>query len=243
MVASSNYPNLSRPPLREALIDIRLSEPCVPSFVEKLSAQEFGGFLRVRDVKLGGFRFEVLEDKPAQAMVTSEEVLGGRFENADKTQVVLARRDGMTFSILKNYKNWEHTRNTAHRFWRLFLDLSGPVQVGRVALRYINVIEVPQGADFDHYLTAVPRIPKELPQLMGNFFQRIEVPFAEHSAVAIVTQAIETPTTVVLDIDVVSQDKMDGASPAIWDKFDALRLIKNSVFFSSLTPRTVESYR
>jgi len=242
-VISADYPNLSRPPLREALIDIRLTETLAPSFIDKLRIRDFGGFTRIRDVKLGGFKFEVAQDKPPQATVTSDVVLGARFESEDKSQVVLARRDGMTFSIVSKYRNWEHIRSTAHEFWRLFLDLTGPVEVGRLAVRYINVIDVPLGEDFDNYLTASPRVPAGLPQLMGNFFQRVEVPFAEQNATAIVTQALEPPTTVVLDIDVINQDGMDGASPGIWDKLDTLRNLKNRIFFSSVTTRAVDFYR
>ncbi len=242
-VASGEYPNLSRPPLREAVIDIRLSSLLPPAFAAKLQMKSFGGFSRMRDVKVGGFQFQVPEDKPAQAKVTSEEVLGGRFESADQSQVVLARRDGITFSVLKNYRDWEHIRDDGRELWRRFLELSGPVQVGRVALRYINVIDIPQGEDFDHYLTAAPQIPEGLPQLLGNFFQRVEVPFSDQNAISVIIQTFEPPAAVVLDIDVINQDQMDGAGSEVWDKLEALRFIKNRIFFSSITARTVESYR
>ena len=242
-VTSGEYPNLSRPPLREAVIDIRLSSPLPPDFAEKLRMKNFGAFSRIGDVKVGGFQFQVPEDKPAQAKVTSEQVLGGRFENTDQSQVVLARRDGMTFSVLKNYRDWEHIRDDGRELWRRFLDLSGPAQVGRVALRYINVIDIPQGEDFDNYLTAAPQVPNGLPQLLGNFFQRIEVPFSDQNAIAVITQTLEPPAAVVLDIDVINQDQMDAASSDVWDKLEVLRVIKNRIFFSSVTARTVESYR
>lgn len=240
---SHDYPHLSRPPLREALIDIRLAERLSPDFLSHLKTDKFGEFSAVGTVKLGGFKFQPDRDKPALATVTSEEVLGTRFENADKSQVVGARLDGLSFSILRGYRNWEHISGLARGFWERFLDLSGPVQVGRLAVRYINVIEVPQGDDFDNYMTAAPRIPPGIPQLLSNFFERITVPFVGARAEAIITQALEGPTSVVVDIDVINQDKIDGNSPGLWDKLGELRIIKNQIFFSSVTTKTVELYR
>lgn len=246
-VAHDEYPRLSRPPLREALVDIRLSESLPLSFVDTLRAQSPTGFVRVGDLKFGGFKLEVQSDRPPLLTSTPEEILGVRFDNADKSQALLLRRDGMTLSVLKNYESWQLLRDRAREFWRVFRDLSGPVVIGRLAVRYINVIDVPLGRDFDDYLTAVPRIPPKLPQLLTGFLQRVVVPFKDDAASAIITQAlepaVETTVPTVLDIDVSSMGSMDGASAEIWDKLERLRLIKNRIFFASLTRVGLELYQ
>jgi uncharacterized protein (TIGR04255 family) len=241
-VSPGDYPTLSRPPLREALIEIQLSELLPPAFNQKLQIQNLGGFARTGDIRQGGMKFQVSHDKPAHAMIIADEVLGARFDTEDKSQVVQLRRNGMTFSILRNYKDWDHIRDTARELWQRFLILAAlpAVQVNRVAVRYINAIEVPLGANFDDYLTAAPRVPSELPQLLSSFFQRIQVPFGGNS-IAIITHALEAPSLVVLDIDVINQEKMDGAGPAVWNKMEELRSIKNKIFFASITKRTLEA--
>ena len=130
------------------------------------------------------------------------------------------------------------------------LQISGPSakRVNRLAVRYINAIELPlAGADFDEYLTAGPRIPESLPQFLTSFLQRVVLPFAEVSGHAIITQALEAPTTrgltAVLDIDVFAECLIDGADPEIWSKLGQLRIIKNRIFFASLTKKALESYR
>lgn len=241
------YPRLSRPPLREALIDIRLSEQLPIAFLERLRVLTLPGFSNVGEIKLGGFRLEIAKDKPSQATITSDEILGIRFQTTDASQVLQYRRNGITFSILKNYQTWEQIRGVAREFWRQFLGISGPVNVNRLALRYINAFEVPLGGDFDEYLSAGPRIPKDLPQLLTSFLQRILIPFTDVNAHAIITQALEPPTEssfpTILDIDAIGQCSLDGADPEVWKRLEQLREIKNRIFFASVTAKALEAYR
>jgi uncharacterized protein (TIGR04255 family) len=243
----SNYPRLSRPPLREALIDIRLQAELPATFVDTLRTLTLSGFSSVGEIKVGGFRFEVATGKPSQALVTSEQLRGIRFQSADGSQVLQYRCDGITFSVLKNYTSWEPFRDTVRELWFQFLRISGAVIVNRLAVRYINAIEVPMGADFDDYLTAGPRIPQSLPQLYSAFLQRVVVPLAEVGGHAIITQALEQPTEssvpTVIDIDVVSSCSLAGDAPEIWERFSNLRDIKNRIFFTSVTTKTLEAYQ
>lgn len=247
-VTHGDYPKLSRPPLREALIDIRLSEQLPVSFLERLRTLAPEGFSNVGEIKLGGVRLEMGKDRPSQATITSDEVLGIRFQTADASQVLQYRRNGITFSILRNYQTWEHIRDVAREFWQQFLHTSGPVNVNRLAVRYVNSIELPlAGGDFDEYLTAGPRIPKDLPQLLTSFLQRVVIPFTEVNAYAIITQALEPATEssfpTILDIDTISQCSLGGADPEVWNKLGQLRIIKNRIFFASVTTKTLEAYR
>ena len=119
--------------------------------------------------------------------------------------------------------------------------------VERLATRYINVIEVPiTGLLFDDYLTAPPRVPESLPQGIQHFLQRLVVPFTEEIA-GIIIQTVDVPTQthlpIILDIDVqMRKPNLFSDSPEIWTGFDTLREIKNNIFFSSVTERTLEPY-
>lgn len=243
----SNYPQLSRPPLREAAIDIRLREELPSTFVETLRSLTLSGFTYIGEVKTGSFKLEIARGKPSQASVTSDEVQGVRFHSSDGSRVVQYRRNGITFSILRNYTTWEPFMEEARELWRQFLQISGVVVIGRVAVRYINLIEVPINADLDDYLTAPPLIPEPLPQLYNGFLQRVVIPFAEVEGYAIITQALEKPTEMrlptVIDIDVVSDCFIGGVAPEVWEKLSRLRDIKNRIFFASVTAKALEAYR
>lgn len=243
----SNYPQLSRPPLREALIDIRLQQELPAQFVETLRELVISDFSQIGEIKVGGFRLEIGAGKPSQASLTSEQLKGFRFQSADGSQVVQYRTDGITFSVLKNYTSWEPFRAATHELWRQFLEIAGAVAVSRLAVRYINAIDVPMGADFDDYLTTAPRLPQVVPQFYSSFLQRIVVPFVEVQGHAIITQALEQPTesaiSTIIDIDVASNCSIAGAAPEIWERLLNLRNIKNRIFFAFITEKALARYK
>ena len=239
-MSEREFPKLTRPPLREALIDIRLREALPASVLPKFEAPK--GFPMKKEIKHGRFQFQADVDKPFAAKVLTEEALGIRYEKEDGSEVVQLRRNGLTYSSLKNYPGWEVLREEARQEWQGFLAGSGPVNVSRLALRYINAINIPAGADYDEYLTTGPRVPKLVPQIVASFLQRVVVPFEQDSAIAIITQTAETPAPAALDIDVFTECSLEGASADIWSRLEKLRNIANRIFFSSLTEKVIESF-
>src|SRR5215472_17252623 len=141
-------------------------------------------------MKQGSFRFEVPRDTPARASVMSLQPFGLRYDRSDGSRVLQVNRGGMTLSIFKDYTNWNVLRAAASDAWKEFLNVSGPVGISRLAVRYINGIALPLGKDYDEFLNAGPKVPPTLPQIVNNFIQRVEVPFANEEAVAIITQTL-----------------------------------------------------
>jgi len=126
-----------------------------------------------------------------------------------------------------------------------------PQEVNRVAVRYINEMELPLPlADFKEYLSAPPEVPAGLPQTLSGFFQRVVMADTVKDRMAAVSQAFEgvqaTETadkiTVFLDIDAFSQVSMSADSQEVWDKLDELREFKNNIFFEHLTDKTLELF-
>lgn len=238
----TGFPKLTRSPLKEALVDIQLRDELPASVLSQFKAPK--GFPVAKKMRQGQFQFKMDKDQPALAEVLAEGALGWRYETDDDSAVVLLRRNGMTYSIHKNYLGWDVLRQAARDVWREFLAASGTVNVSRLAVRYINAINIAMGTDYDEYLTTAPRIPKAIPQVVNGFMQRVLVPFSEDAATAIITQTLEMPSTfAVLDIDVFAGCSLQGGSDDIWPTLDRLRSIADRVFFSSLTEKVIESYR
>jgi uncharacterized protein (TIGR04255 family) len=242
-LSETEFPKLTHPPLREALVDIRLREDLPVSILPKFKVPK--DFTVAKEIKQGKFQFKLVEkDKPAVAEVLGEEVLGWRYEREDGSVVIQLRRNGVTYSILKNYPGWKVLREEARSAWTEFLAVSGSANVSRLAVRYVNAIDIPAGSDYDEFLTTAPRVPKLLPQIVTNFLQRVVVPVEDDAANLIITQTLEMPSTsAVLDIDVFAECSLDGASADIWLKLEKLRTIADKTFFSSLTQKVIESYQ
>lgn len=232
--------HLARAPLREAIIDIQLSHPLDVSFADELAGLVIPGFERKNEIR----QFSV-NITGAEVPTRMEELLGWRYESRDGSRIVQLRRNGMGYSITREYTEWADIKAAAQEVWNLYRERAGEIDVGRVAVRYINVLDFPAWTELNTYLTAAPQVPEGLPQTLSHFLERIVVPFNEGiSAIIIQTmeQVVQPATRVILDIDVYAQRAFDGRSLDLWFFLDRLREVKNAVFFSSVTERTLEAY-
>ena len=159
-----------------------------------------------------------------------------------------ARLDGFTFSRLHPYVKWEELRDEAYRLWQLYKDMTSPESITRVAVRYINNLNIPMPIkDFDDYLTAPPTVPEGLPQGVSSFLTRTVIHEPSFGANAIITQALEQVDTdvapVILDIDVFKLESKGIVEKDAWKIMEKLRHFKNKVFFSSITDDLKERYK
>ena len=242
------FPN---PPITEALIDIRVQLPGNVSLadLENLHTQIKHGYPDKKTRNRWEGTLELKGEKEPLKTIRSQ-IDGYLFSTPDGKQVAQYRLDGFTFSRLRPYSQWEDVYREAARLWDIYRTETKPLLVTRLAVRYINSIEIPSKSfDYDDYFTAAPKIPQGLPQLLQHFFTRLVIPFPEQGAVAIVMQ---TPSdkqdpvnsATLLDIDVFAEVKNLSAEDARIDEiFGNLRKIKNDVFFNSITEKTKELFR
>jgi uncharacterized protein (TIGR04255 family) len=239
---------LTRPPLREAVIDVRLAEELPVSIVDEMGRERIPDFETRVPMWRGTITFPIGPTPPSPPLIPqkADEQFGWRYTKNDGSRIIQLRRDGATFSVMQGYTTWADAKDFALRALQQYFRWGMAASVARIAVRYINVLSVPVGEDVDLYLTAGPRVPQGVPNLLSGFLHRVVIPFPHEGASAIVTQALEqskdTTSSVVLDIDVWRESKCRLDSPEIWTTLDALRAIKNRIFFGSVTERALEPY-
>jgi uncharacterized protein (TIGR04255 family) len=245
----AEYPFLKNAPIIEAVIDIRvkarddLTVEQLDAIHDSISDQYPNKKARH---KWEG-RFEFKKGEPPISSGT-EAIDGYIFTSADQKQVFQARLDGFTFSRLKPYKTWEHLRDEAYKIWLRYKEITSP-EITRVALRYINKIEIPLPIrDFSEYLNAAPIIPKGLPQGVSSFLTRVVIHEPVIDAFAIITHALEqiiNPNIlpIILDIDVFKQKSEGISEKDAWDTLEKLRYFKNKIFFENITEKTKEIFQ
>ena len=156
--------------------------------------------------------------------------------------------DGFTFSRLTLYETWELFRDEAYRLWEKYKEITAPV-ITRVALRYINKMEIPLPIkDFSDYLTAAPNVPEGLPQGVSSFLTRVVIHEPSIDAAAIITQALDQIVNlnvfpIILDIDVFKQRSEGINEEDAWDILEKLRHFKNEIFFKSITEKAKELFQ
>ncbi len=245
MASQSTILSYSRPPVREALIDIQIDE-LPEEFLPKL--KECGTAFESRYPKTETQYRGMISMKFSDADMTSEQnkqIRGYIFKSSDEKRCVQLRRDGFTFNLLKPdpmaaWPGWRELREEAQKLWDKYVIATSTVEIKRLAVRYINQIVIPEGEiDLRDYFTEPPRIPDGLPQRFNRFFSRIEVSNPDPDALVIITQAQapnrhQSQPTFTLDIDVIKEKRMTLGSFDLWRTLDSFRELKNKVFEASL---------
>lgn len=244
----TTYSHLSRAPITEAILDIRVEAGIANALT---ATQEFadgvrGEFPIQRPIESMETRLEMAPGKPAKAESQTTPI-GRICWNTEETRAVQARTDGFSLNHVKRYGSWGDLRGHAREMWPRYVALVKPTTVVRIALRYINKLDFPPGDDIAGHLQTKPLLAPNLPQAMAVNFMRVDVPFHDGRR-AIITEATlpATPETayqsLILDIDAFVSKQMTPGDSALWDEFEALREIKNRCFFESLQTEAWRAY-
>ena len=238
--------HLNKAPITEALVDVRVKlRPDIDlSTLQSVADSASGDYPEKKErIRVDSkFEFKTKQSK------TTFDVDGYLCTSSDQKQVVQFRLDGFTFSRLRPYKTWEDLREEAYRLWQLYVRATSPEWVTRVAVRYLNQLEIPLLRELSDYLTSPPTIPRDLPQVLNGFLMRYVIRDPSSDMVGIVMQSFEPVKApdmapVVLDIDVFKEVQYNVDAKTTWETLDQLRGFKNRIFFESITEKIVELYK
>ena len=238
--------HLEKAPIVEAIIDFRVV--CQ----EQISAEIFadlGSSIGEQYAKAGSIqslqaRFGVDHGKVLEPW-QMQMVLGYRYQTP--TEIAQFRINGFTFSKIAPYTTWGEVSAEAFRLWKVYIDAAKPKHISRVAVRYINQMQLPAVKDLGEYLTAPPRLPEPVSQEIRDYLSRVNVCDDKRNASAVIVQALEPqidPKTIslLLDIDAFREVNEEPAVPGLISVFEQLRTLKNEIFFASITEKIVEKY-
>jgi uncharacterized protein (TIGR04255 family) len=241
--SAAAHRHYTRAPITEALIDIQLTAP--PSVkVEdlRLMPKEIrADYPRAAPSLEFKGQFSAGEQVGAAAM---QNAIGVIFYSQNQKQVAQFRLNGFTFSRLAPYENWGQLRDEARRPWGVYRPVAGPAVITRLALRYINQINIPLPMrDVRDYLRTYPEVSTDLPQGLAGFFMQTRIPQVDIGGQLVLTQAMVGPPdehtcSVALDIDVFVQDVGLQSDEEIWRLLEVLRGRKNAVFEACITNET-----
>ncbi len=232
---------LKRPPIAEALVDLRVV-PSEGDPIERLSAlrdavaSDFTSIQPLQQVQ-----FSLPDLATTGGPVSAGVRLHGYLLKAEgRNRLLQIRRDGLTVNQLPPYPDWAVLRPLALAWLGTYLEHLKPRLIQRVALRYINRIELPSPARVDRYITSFPAPPRGCPKVTTGVWSRISTESSEGGIRAVVTQALEAGSsrdrqTVLFDID-CAREQDAGLEPSDLEAvLEALHDLKNRIFFSSIT--------
>lgn len=237
-----HYPNA---PITEAIIDLRVR--LVEGF-DRAHLQQVGDGEKKAAYPSQEEIVEAVGQMAVGPGVGSASVqqtpIGWKFISEDRKQILQSRVNGFTFSRLAPYDRWEPFRDEAKQLWGVYRAKLNPDAVIRLAVRYINRIDIPgDSVDLKHYFRTSPEIAPELPQQLEGYFMQLQLPFRGISGHCVVNQTIVPPAregvvSVVVDIDVFRAHDLPQDEEGIWSFFETLHEEKNRVFEACITDST-----
>ncbi len=192
---------------------------------------------------------EIKDGKLVSKRVDSSAFGGVRVANVDHTVYVQFRPDGFTLNNRKTYMGGDQLIDKALMLWEMLIERATPKLVSRVALRYINRLELPlqDGDQFTRFLTSPPDLPEGAPQAVSQFLSRVVAHDEQREATAVVVQQLKPKKegqliAITVDVDVFRMGGFPVDVAVLVKSLESLRALKNETFFSLLTDEAVSLY-
>lgn len=232
----------SRAPIVEATLAIEV-EPLAPDQLPKLDelARSISDRYPQRKPRIQS-QFQISVAPAAGSGSSSMQFQDGFVcASADGKFVAQIALSGVTFSRLAPYTSWVDVGVPAKSLWRIYAQAFG-AKPTVAAVRYINRIEIPIGEPMELYLRTYPEISRALPQLINQYYMRLELPLEKGVAVVqqtFVPSSHETLSAILLDNDL----RFPVAGSDVWELISVAHDEKNRLFEASITDALRERIR
>jgi uncharacterized protein (TIGR04255 family) len=245
---------LRKPPIVEALIDIRFNVPETTKLTDLRAICEFfaaelpsfeernTGSAKIELRGVEGIKIESATPEISHFVRTNSTA------SSPATRSIVIQRDGITVSHANNYGGWDELITLTRRLFEQFVQIVNPLATIRLGARYINKIELPHtSVDLDKYFICGPKIPPKVPQRIFEFYHRIGIVAEPPSLKAWINQFTvkigdDISPFVILDIDVFQSERYAPIWNDIAKPSEKIHDLKNLLFFGSLTDFTLDAY-
>lgn len=238
----------AKAPITEAVLDIQVETVATPVAFDAMHAAEGERYPRYEALQAATGQLMIGPDNVPIASASSTPI-GHLARAADGLQVYQSRTIGFAFSRMEPYPHWAVFRDEARRLWDTYRAIAQPSRITRLALRYINRIDMPLPVkDFGMYLRTAPQLSPDINSGLSAYFMQLNVPLPEFDAESVINQTIipsprPEAISVVLDIDVYKLVGMPFENDQLWEIFEQLRDAKNKVFEACITNETRKLFK
>ena len=172
---------------------------------------------------------------------------GNKFSDASTGEVIQITKEFLAYSTTAKYDNWESFSKRGLDNVSMFLGQLAPANINRVALRYVNRIEIEDELrNVGRYLKVYPTFGEVLSNKIENSILQFSSFFSEYDARANIILRIDKTTdekfVVFLDIDAFIMGQFKPTREDINIESEKLRAIKNVIFKDCLTEVLLASF-
>jgi uncharacterized protein (TIGR04255 family) len=228
-----------RPPITEAVIELRFARPFPEDVVAHATRILKGEYFYEDPDKGANIKIDAATGKSEYEPAWS----GERLSSADRADIAIFRTTAFVASRLAPYLGWEQFRERSERAWAAWRKAAGSIELARIGVRYINRIDIPNEGPIklDDFLKFHPTIP-DGPPIEAYTMQVIRPIGADECRVTINSASVVSPlvgfSSFLLDLDVFKEIDLPKRDDTLWELLEKFRHHKNHVFESCLTQRT-----
>jgi len=243
----------SRPPITEAVIEMRFAVPLDLTEFEKSVRQLSSVYNHQADIRNVGVALGVPFDGPPQATVSDQ--IGRRMSSDDLTEIAVLFSTNFAVAQLAPYPGWEDFFKRFLRDWTLWKKAVGYRKIDRVGVRFINRIDVPIAnnksintpIDEADYLNIYPRLPSSI-RPATSYGVQAKLRLADIDCeLNINSGAVPSPLigykSYLLDFDIFMEPEPPQNDEGLYDLLNRIRLKKNEVFEDCVTEQAKEIFR
>lgn len=161
--------------------------------------------------------------------------------------VIQFKPNGIAFSRLKPYDQWETFLEAALPFWNAYLKFAEPPVIDRLGVRFINQIALTGTEGYSSYLRPLPTCPAGIDLANESFFYQDSYrvpgyPYHVNWVRTVPSTAFEDKALIV-DIDVWTQRLASLEHEVLTNHLAEMRNIKDRLFFACMTDQAIERFR
>lgn len=245
---SSTWPKLNNPPVTVALFQIKYA----------IGTSKLDDFLKL-DHELKTFFPKRVNNIAANINILSSNIPIGTskvtgtsdakiasytYFTEDQKQKLEISEDSITFVDESEYQGWNKFIETVKNCFNIICPVLDGHIINRTSIRFINNFEF---ADFDnpenYVKTMIASLEENVlhyPVLKYGFKLTLDI---NENTYSIVNQSLDRPADKFLytfDIDVLNKNNIVFDTERILQTMEGLREIKNDIFFSNLTQKTLD---
>lgn len=241
------YQLLKHPPIVVSLFQIRFNENID---LEKLVSIEsrIKDYLPQRkdhihtDINVGSITMGITSISGK----SDSKIVGYDYFSEDDKKIISINEKTFSYQNMETYNGWSQFTEEIIKFLKLISDIFEANKIERLSIRFINNILIDNFVNpLEYFKTLISSTEDNFsPYDVVKYGFKIVYKIPDSNIHAIVNQTpeytIDKKCNYIFDIDVLDNSLMSFDIAEIMNTINRLREIKNNIFFSNLTPKTIE---
>ncbi len=241
--AGKKHKSYKRPPIIEAVIEVRFANSLDDKKLEKLVSKQKSKFT-IQTLQKVEFRIPLNEEAGVTAEAKTEFAGYKLINNVDSSIIVQIKRDAISFSKLPPYEGWPKLVTEFKKFYDWYTNKNFK-SLSRIGIRYINRIDIPaagQNIELEDYLKIYPQVPKKKFPVFNSYSTQIVSDIECDRVLTVNVRGADEPPllnfeSIIFDIDIAQSKNLPNNNPQLFKVLEEIRNKKNFFFEDLLTPK------